>query len=266
MEFAEARGASLACRSDGDASLPAVVFSNSLASNHRMWDAQLSCLLPRFRVIRYDTRGHGGSEAPETAYSMADLGRDCLAVLDHFGVEKAHFVGLSLGGMTGQWLGAEASDRILSLTLCDTASEMPSGVWDERIAQVRDQGMASVVEGTLARWFTPAFAERAPDELQRVREMIAATPLAGFVGCACAIRDMALTPLLARIALPTCVIVGAEDPSTPPSVAEALHRAIAGSELHILPESAHLPNIEQAERFNRVMQDFLHRQIGVAGT
>ncbi|GAB5471167.1 MAG: 3-oxoadipate enol-lactonase [Rhodospirillales bacterium] len=261
MDFTQSEGARIACRLEGEPGRPVVVLSNSLASDHRMWDPQLPTLMKSFRVLRYDTRGHGASEAPEDAYSIAGLGRDCLAVMDFFGVEKAHFVGLSLGGMTGQWLGAQASQRFHSLTLCDTASEMPSAVWDERIAQVSDRGISVIVETTLERWFTPTFAGRAPDDLARVREMIQSTPAAGYIGCARAIQAMALSPLLARIALPTCIIVGEQDVSTPPSEAEKLHAAIAGSELHKIADSAHLPNIEQADIFNRALQTFLQRQI-----
>lgn len=260
MDFVECEGARIACRMDGEPGLPTVVMSNSLASDHRMWDPQLPVLTGSFRVLRYDTRGHGSSDAPAGAYSIEGLGRDCLAVMDHFEVEKAHYVGLSLGGMTGQWLGAEAQHRFHSLTLCDTASEMPSGVWDERIAQVSADGIEVIVEATLARWFTPAFAGRAPDDLAKVREMVETTPAAGYIGCARAIRSMALSPLLARIALPTLIIVGEQDVSTPPSEAAKLHAAIAASELHRIADAAHLPNIEQADSFNRALQAFLQRQ------
>ncbi len=261
MEFAEGEGARIACRLDGEPGLPIVVLSNSLSSDHRMWDPQLPILTNSFRVLRYDTRGHGASEAPEGPYSIEGLGRDCLAVMDFFEVEKAHFVGLSLGGMTGQWLGAEASRRFHSLTLCDTASEMPSAIWDERIAMVSDEGIAAVVDSTLERWFTAAFAERAPEDLAKVRDMVQTTPATGFIGCARAIQAMALSPLLSRISLPSCIIVGEADVSTPPSKAEMLHQAIAGSELHRIADAAHLPNIEQPESFNRALQAFLQRQI-----
>ncbi|MEO1190917.1 MAG: 3-oxoadipate enol-lactonase [Pseudomonadota bacterium] len=261
MEFAQGDGARIACRLDGQAGRPIVILSNSLASDHRMWDPQLSLLTESFRVLRYDTRGHGSSEAPDGPYTIAMLGRDCLAVMDHFGIETAHFIGLSLGGMTGQWLGAEAASRFLSLTLCDTASEMPRAVWDERIATVSEKGMDAVVEPTLERWFTPAFAGRAPQDLAKVRAMVEGTPAKGYIGCSQAIREMALSPLLPRIALPTCIIVGEQDISTPPAAAEQLHKAIAGSELHRIAEAAHLPNIEQCERFNHALRSFLQRQI-----
>ncbi len=264
MEFAASAGARLACRADGDPSHPVVILSNSLASDHRMWDWQMPVLVPGFRVIRYDTRGHGASDVPEGPYSIELLARDCLAVLDHFGGGKAHFVGLSLGGMTGQWLGAEAGERFLSLTLCDTAFTMPRDVWDQRIRQVREDGFASLVDATVERWFTPPFKERAPAEIERVREMVAGTPDAGYLGCASAIRDMSLEPLLARIALPTRIIVGEQDGSTPPAAAEKLHRAIAGSDLKVVPEAAHLSNIEQPEIFNQALQEFLYRQTGAS--
>ncbi len=264
MEFAAAKGARLACRTDGEHGLPAVVLCNSLASDHSMWDAQIALLAPHSWVIRYDTRGHGASDASEGPYSIEQLAQDCLAVLDHYRIERAHFVGLSLGGMTGQWLGAEAASRFLSLTLCDTASDMPTDLWEQRIAQVHEHGIASIVETTVERWFTAPFRDREAAEVARVKAMIAATSEAGYLGCAAAIRDMALEPLLARISLPTQIIVGAKDVSTPPSEAERINRGIAGSNLAVVPDAAHLPNIEQADTFNQALWAFLQRQIGAS--
>ncbi len=264
MERAVVGGVRIACRSEGEHARPAVVFSNSLASDHHMWDGQVAALIADFRIIRYDTRGHGASDAPEGPYSIDLLARDCLAVLDHFSIEKAHFVGLSLGGMVGQWLGAEAAERFHSLTLCDTASDMPKAVWDERIAQVEASGMASIVETTLERWFTAPYRERTPNELDSVRQMVASTSTSGYLGCAAAIRDMALGPLLGGISMPTRVIVGAEDVSTPLAKAQALNDAIAGSDLVVIPEAAHLPNLEQPESFNQALRAFLHCQINAS--
>lgn len=262
MDYASANGVRIACRADGEPGRPAVVLSNSLATDHRMWDAQMPALLPAFRVIRYDKRGHGASDAPAAPYTIETLARDCLAVLDRYGIEKAHFVGLSIGGMAGQWLGARAADRFLSLTLCDTASEMPPGVWDERLAKARAEGMEALVESTVARWFTEPFRAQEPPVMALVREMIAGTSVEGYTGCGAAIRDMALTPLLAEIALPTLIVVGAEDSSTPVSVAESLAASIRRSELAVIPAAAHLPNIERPGPFNQALTEFLKRQAG----
>jgi len=265
MDFATSGGTRIACRIDGEPGRPVVVLSNSLASDHRMWNPQMPLLERQFRVVRYDKRGHGASEAGEGDYTIELLARDCLAVMDHFEVDKAHFVGLSIGGMAGQWLGAEAPERFLSLMLCDTTSEMPVDVWTDRIRQAREEGMAGMVDSTLTRWFTEDYRNRRPPELALVREMIEGTQVAGYAGCAAAIRDMKLTPLLERIHLPTRIVVGEEDKSTPVERAEALTAAISNADLVVIPEAAHLPNIEQADIFNEALMEFLGRQTSAAG-
>jgi 3-oxoadipate enol-lactonase len=236
------------------------MLSNSLMSDLSMWEPQMAALTERFRVLRYDTRGHGGTDAPAGPYTIELLAADAVALLDALGLERVHFVGLSLGGMTGQLLGARHGDRLLGLVLCDTASEMPNPeVWDGRIGTAETQGIEALAPATLERWFTAPFRERRGEAIDKVLAMIRRTPVAGYVGCGHAIRDMNQTGLLADIKAPTLVIVGADDPSTPVAAARAIHERVAGSELTVIEDAAHLPNIEQPEAFNAALLAFLER-------
>lgn len=255
-------GIDVAWRVDGapaDSAAPWVVLSHSLAADHRMWDPQMEALA-RYRVLRFDTRGHGASSAPAGDYTMDQLAEDALGLLDACGVQRCHFVGMSMGGMIAQQLALRAPGRLLSLTLADTSSRYPPAarpMWEERIALVRARGMDAVAPGTLERWFTPAFREREPDVVARVGAQIRATPVAGFIGCAHAISHIDLTARLASIRCPTLVIVGADDASTPVEMSEEIVRAIEGSRLEVLADAAHLTSIEQAGRFNELLRGFL---------
>ena len=262
MARAEINGTSIHYRIDGPEDGAPLLLSNSLASNLTMWDPQMDALTGAgYRVVRYDSRGHGKSAAPHGPYSIEVLGRDAVALMDECGLDKARFCGLSKGGMVGQWLGANAGDRLVSLALCDTAASMDGGAaaWQERIDTVEIGGMAAVVDGTIDRWFTPPGQARMPDDVAKVRAMILSTPVIGFQACSMAIRDMDLVPGLANIRTPTTVIVGEDDPGTPVAKARQIHEGVAGSELVILPESAHLPNIEQAEAFNAALLGHLEK-------
>ncbi len=262
MNRTRVNGVDLAWREDGAGAAsgaPWVMLSHSLAADHRMWDPQLAALA-RYRVLRFDTRGHGASSVPAGDYTMEQLAADALGLLDAVGVARCHFVGLSMGGMVGQQLALRAPNRLLSLTLADTSSRYPPAarpMWDERIALVRARGMDAVAPGTLERWFTAAFREREPDIVARIGAQIRATAVAGFIGCAHAISHLDLTARLAAIRCPTLVIVGADDPSTPVSMSEEIVRAIDGSRLEVVPEAAHLSNIEQVVRFNELLRAFL---------
>ena len=255
-----ANGISFNYRFDGPPNRPVVMLGNSLMSDLSMWEPQVAALTERFRVLRYDTRGHGSTDAPAGAYTIGLLASDAVALLDALGLERVHFVGLSLGGMTGQFLGARHGDRLLGLVLCDTASDMPTPeMWDGRIRTAETQGIEALVPATLERWFTAPFRERRTDAIERVRAMIRRTPVQGYVGCCHAIRDMHQTEMLADIKAPTLVIVGADDPSTPVAAARAIHERIPGSELKVIEDAAHLPNIEQPEAFNAALLAFLER-------
>jgi 3-oxoadipate enol-lactonase len=193
-------------------------------------------------------------------YSLEMLARDVVGLLDALEIESAHFVGLSIGGMIGQGLGLDHADRLLSLTLCDTAPILPQEakpLFQERMDLARSQGMASLVEGTLARWFTPPFLAQDPPMVGRIRAQIAATPVDGFIGCSYAILDLNYMDRLAAIDLDTLIIVGEDDPGTPVAASEAIHAEIRNSQLTVLPSAMHLCNIEQAEAFNRALMDFL---------
>jgi 3-oxoadipate enol-lactonase len=242
---------------DGPPSAPVVMFGNGLATSLEMWEPQAAFFAQRFRVLRYDVRGHGGTEATQPPYTLEQLADDVVGLLDRLGIEKVTYVGLSLGGMTGQALAVRHADRIGALVLCDTTMHSPRAMWIERIAAIQKNGLAPQIEPSIARWFTPGFTVAQPALVDRMRRMIGSTSPQGYLGCATAMRDAQLEDVTVRIGQPSMVIVGRDDPSTPMSAAQALHAAIAGSELEIIDQAAHLPNIEQAERFNAVLGRFL---------
>lgn len=247
---------------DGPASGPVVTLSNSLASNLTMWEPQLSALTSRFRVLRYDTRGHGETEASAGPYTLAALAEDARVLLQALGIARTHFVGLSLGGMIGQLLALEHPALLQSLTLCDTMSRVPTEAkltWDERIHTAQSQGMEPLVEPTIARWFTAPFREQRNEVIYRVRTMIRSTPVAGYTGCCHAIAALNLTERLKAITVPTLIIVGADDHATPVAASRIIHEQIKGSELAILKSAAHLSNLEQPQAFNEALMLFLAR-------
>lgn len=240
---------------------PWVTLSHSLSCDLTMWDELAVSLAPTFTVLRYDTRGHGGTSAPEAAYSFAQLTADLTGLLDALNIERTHFVGLSLGGMIGQHLALTAPQRLTRLVIASSTSRIPpeaSPLWDERIRLVREQGCAAMVEGTLGRWFTPGFRAARPDLMQRVGGLIAATPVAGYVGCAEAIRHLDITARLGAIRAPTLVIAGEEDPGTPPAMSAAIAAAIPGARLETIASASHLSCLEQPEAFRRLLAEFLN--------
>lgn len=253
-------GAKVAYQLDGPEHGPVVMLSNSLASNYTMWDAQIAALTDKYRVLRYDQRGHGGSQATKPPYSFDMLLDDARGLITALGIDKVHFCGLSMGGMTGQLFGARHPEMLRSLILCDTTSKFPDpSVWDDRIKAARGDGMASLVSPTLERWFTAPYRAKAPKEVARVGEMVASTPVDGFVGCSMAIQAMDQTHLLSGIKTPTLIIVGEEDPATTVAHSEIIHREIVGSKLVVLKDAAHLSNIEKANDFNKALRAFLDR-------
>jgi 3-oxoadipate enol-lactonase len=245
---------------DGAVDAPVVTMSHALAASLQMWEPQLPALVGRYRVLRYDTRGHGGSEVPPGSYTLEMLADDVLGLLTALGIERTHFVGLSMGGMIGQALALRRPEVLLSLVLADTSSRMPpeSGpVWDARIATAQTQGMAALVDGTIERWFTAPFIERSPQVVERIRMLIRRTAPQGFVGCSHAIRALDYADCLGEIRIPTLIIVGEQDMGTPVAASEFMRAAIPGSQLHVLPSAAHLSNVEQPERFNELLTRFL---------
>jgi len=239
---------------------PVVMLSHSLASSMVMWNPQLEALESHFKVLRCDMRGHGGSAAPEGAYTLELLAEDAVALLDALGIATVHFVGLSIGGMIGQCFALNYADRLKSLTLCDTSAIMPDEakpILQGRIAAARANGMAGQVEDTLVRWFTPGYLKANPPEVEMIRQQVLATPLAGYIGCSEALKGLKYIERLSEIKLPTLIIVGEEDPGTPVAASEAMHARIAGSKLVVLPAARHLSNIEQAAAFNEALLNFL---------
>jgi len=244
---------------------PVVTFSHSLACNLAMWDEQVRALRDRYRVLRYDTRGHGATSAPGGAYTLAQLADDLHGLLTGLGIGETHFVGLSMGGMIGQVFTLEHPRMIKSLALCDTTSRYPAGaasVWEDRIRTVEAKGMAPIVEPTLGRWFTAAFRAKRPDLMERVGKMIADTPAKGYVGCCHALPKIDVTDKLGAVACPAIVIVGEEDPGTPVAMARDIQAALPSAELAILRSASHLSSLEQPEEFNRVLRSFLDKASG----
>jgi 3-oxoadipate enol-lactonase len=246
---------------DGSPDKPVVMLSNSLMSNLTMWDPQLPALLAAFRVLRYDTRGHGDSAVTAAPYSIEQLADDAAALIEHTAVGAVHFVGLSMGGMIGQQLAVRHPEKVLSLSLCDTASEMPTqAMWNDRIQTAREKGIAGLVEGTIKRWFVSDFIAAEPETIAAVQRMILTTPLEGYIGCASAVRDMSQTHLLKQITAPTQVIVGRDDPACTLAQSQVLQREIAGANLHVIDDAAHLSNIEKPAVFTALLVDFIAAQ------
>lgn len=241
-------------RIDGPATAPVVVLSNSIGSTSDMWAPQVPALAERFRVVRYETRGHAGAPVPDGPYSIADLGGDVLALLDLLGIARAHFAGLSLGGMTGMWLGVNAPDRIDRLVLlCTSAMLARDTDWTARAALVREQGTGAIAEATVGRWFTGDFIGAHPDEAARWRARIADTPSEGYAGCAEAIGAMDLEEDIGAVRAPTLVIAGSRDPATPPSPhAELIADRIPEARLAIV-DGAHLANYERPDEVTDLM-------------
>jgi 3-oxoadipate enol-lactonase len=241
----------------GPAESPVLVLSNSLGTNFSMWDPQLPEFEKRLRVLRYDTRGHGQSSVTPGPYRIEQLGRDVLHILDRLNIDRAHFCGLSLGGMTGMWLGVHARERLHKLVLCNTAARIGTAdVWNARIEAVRKGGMKSIAPAVIERWFTPAFRAAAPEAVARTERMIEATPPEGYAACCAAVRDTDQRETISSINTPTLVICGALDPATPPADGHFLTTKISGARCVELP-TAHLSNVEAAAQFSSEVIRFL---------
>jgi len=256
---ADLNGTTIHYTLEGPAHAPVVMMSHSLMCTGAMWDDQMPALAD-YHVLRVDTRGHGGSAASGDDYSLEQLADDYVALLDHLEIERAHFVGLSMGGMIGQELGIKAGDRLTSLTLSSTMSEIPAAagsMWDDRVTLARAEGMEAHVPATIERWFSEGFCAERPDKVEPIRELIRTTPVDGFAGCCRAISRLDFTDRLSTISTPTLVIVGEDDPGTPVAAAEIIHQNIPGAELVVIDQSLHLCNIEKPAEFNTALTDFL---------
>ncbi len=261
----QANGIAMRYSDEGPKDAPVVMMSHSLSAELAMWAPQAEALKGDYRVIRYDTRGHGGTDAPVGPYSLDMLGKDAVALMDALGLGKVHWVGLSMGGMIGQTVALAAPERLQTLTLADTSSGYPPEAvagWAERIAGARKNGMAAGVEATIDRWFSPGFVKSAAAIVDPVRDMIRKTPVEGYCGCGAAIAQLNVTPRLGAIKAPTLVIVGEDDPGTPVAMSEIMAKGIPGAELVILPVARHLANLEDPKGFNDALLAFLKRHAG----
>jgi 3-oxoadipate enol-lactonase len=253
-------GHRLSFASIGAETAPAVVLSHALAIRAEVWGYQLPLLSQHFRVILYDVRGHGESEASGDNYSLEELASDVVKLLDHLSIARTALVGLSLGGMIGQVLALTAPERLSALALCSTGSEADEAMKANlglRIEAVRLKGMESQIEPTLARWFSPEFLQSAPRTTTWIADLIRSTSSAGFAGCCRALQKLNVTEQLRQIKVPTLLIPGEKDQSFPPSVSEAMRERIDGSRLEVLKGAAHLGVVEQAHRFNEILMPFL---------
>src|SRR3954453_5437500 len=229
-------GCSLHYQIDSGENAASLLLSNSLGCTLAMWDAQVAARSRRFRVVRYDVRGHGRSAAPPGPYTIEALAGDAVALLDGLGITRAHFCGLSMGGMVGMWLGVHAPQRVDAIVLANTSARLgPAEMWDERIRIVRSGGMGAVVETVLLRWFTPSFRSSSPAAVERCRQMLLGASPEGYAACCAAIRDMNQVDELGAIANGTLVIVGADDPATPPAHGQLIAGRIAGAATVSLP-------------------------------
>ncbi len=250
-------GCTIHAEIEGPDRAPVLMLSNSLGTDLHMWDDQVAPFTEHFRLLRYDRRGHGKSDAPKGPYSMERLGRDVLGVLDALGIAKINWCGLSMGGMVGQWLGGNAQNRIDKLILSNTACYYPDkAMWDARIKLVTEKGLEGIVDGNMERWFTKEFRERSPQATGRIRTMFLNTKRDGFLGCCEAIRAMDHRPMLAKITAPTLVIAGRHDPATPLEGNEFIKQHIPGAKLAVL-EAAHIANVEQPKVYADTVLGFL---------
>jgi 3-oxoadipate enol-lactonase len=257
MPVIDADGCPIHVEVEGPATAPVLMLSNSLGTDLHMWDDQVPAFTRHFRLVRFDRRGQGKSGVPQGPYSMERLGRDALAVMNGLGLEKVNWCGLSMGGMVGQWLGANAPERIDRLILSNTGCYYPDKtLWNERMEAVRAGGIAAVAERVLGGWFTAEFRARAPQTIARMKAMMLASPIEGYLGCCAAVRDMDHRDILAKITAPTLVIAGRHDPATNMQVAEFIRSRIPGASLTVL-DAAHISNVEQPHEYADTMLGFL---------
>jgi 3-oxoadipate enol-lactonase len=257
MPTVQSNGCPIHYEVEGPDNKPALMLCNSLGTTLHMWDGQMPALTQHFRVVRYDRRGHGKSGVPAGPYTMEMLGRDALAVLDAAKVEKTNWCGLSMGGMVGMWLGANAPQRVDKAILSNTSAYFENKqIWNDRIAVVKEKGLGAVVSGTLERWFTKGFRDREPQKVKTIADMFLATKPEGYIACGEAVRDMDHRELLPKIKAPTLVIAGTQDAGTTPEMGEYIKSRVPGAQLTML-DAAHIANIEQASAYTDTMLKFL---------
>lgn len=257
MAFLEKNGDKIHYALSGTTNAPVIVFSNSLGANLSMWDSQLPKVEKKFRVLRYDTRGHGQSSVTPGPCSIEQLARDVLALLDALQIQRANFCGLSMGGMIGMWLGINAPERLSKLVLCNTAARIGTAEsWNARIEMVRKSGMKTVAAAVAERWFSPDFRARSPQSVAKAQSMLENSPPDGYSACCAAIRDMDQRAAISAIRVPTLVITGANDPVTPPADGHFLAEQIPNARYAEL-DTAHLSNVEASAEFTSELMRFL---------
>ena len=253
----QADGCRIFYRAEGPADAPAIIFSNSLGCDHLMWQPQADALKHIFRVVRYDQRGHGASDVPEGPYTLEQLGGDVIGLADHLGLKTFHFCGLSMGGITGQWLGIHHGGRLDKLILANTSPHFPPpDMWDQRMGAIRDGGMRAISDAVLGRFFSPTLHQAQPGTVSDFRSVLEQTDPQGYLGCCGMLRLADVYPELGRISTPTLVISGRHDQSTPPERGEKIAAAIKGA-AHVILDAAHSSNVERAADFTRELAGFL---------
>ena len=254
-----ANGIKMHYRIDGPDDAPWLIFANSLATDLSMWDPQAAYFAPHYRVLRYDQRGHGQTEAPEGRYSFDMLIADAVALMDALGIARAHYCGLSMGGATAMGLAQRHPERLDRVVVCDTpcaSSPASAQQWEERIVIARAQGMAVLADPTIARWFPPETVAAMPPHLQKIRQMILGTPVNGFVGCAAALADHDFRSAVSTVTKPVLFVAGEKDGTTPAAMRQ-MQRELPGSRFVELPGAGHISNLDRPDMFNRAVEDFL---------
>lgn len=254
-------GVTLNTKVDGDDSKPWIILSNSLGADLSMWDPQIAALTDEYRVLRYDTRGHGASDTPEGPYSFDDLVGDVIALMDAAEIEKAAFMGLSMGGMTGLGLALDHRDRIARVVCADGRADAPPAfrdMWDGRIAAVEGGGLDAIVDGTLASWLTEEWRDANPDALGKVRRMVLGNDAVGYVNCCLALKRLDYLRRLGNVKIPVLFVGGDRDMGAAPEVMQAMADATPGGVYRIVADAAHVANINAPEVFNEAVSDFLN--------
>ena len=262
---AKINGVELNYELSGNPDKPWLTFSNSLATNLHMWDEQAAALSEKFHILRYDKRGHGESEPVSGAYSFNDLIADVVGLWDHLGIQKTHFVGLSIGGMTVQGIMLKHAERLSSVVIANSMGKVAPefvSAWQDRIDLSHEKGMEPLIQPTMERWFTEDFRKQGTAGAQKIADMIASTSVNGYAGCAAAIQNLDYLDSLGQITgVPVLFIAGAQDAGTPPAGMEAMHANMPGSEYVLLDPAAHISNVERSEDFTKTLSNFLARHL-----
>ena len=257
MPFAEIAAGRIHYQLGGPAAAPVLVLSNSLGATLAMWEAQVAPVSRKFRVLRYDTRGHGLSAAPQVPYTIEDLGGDVVDLLDALKIERAHFCGISMGGVIGLWLGIHAAGRLERLVVCNSAARVGTvDAWNSRMAAVRSGGMKAVAPALMERWFTADFRLKNAATVESIRQMVLQAPVDGYLACCAAVRDADLRDQVAEVKARTLVISGTSDAVTPPAEGKFLADTIPGAR-YVELGAAHLSNVEAAVKFSETLLQFL---------